>query len=116
MSYNDHKPIHSFQDLKREEKALRQRIRIREEQLQAKLNHIPGELFYSGVDNILPNLIKGRVSNFALGAGRGLINTLFLKRSPLPLGPLKVLSVVKPSGLLRKAGAGIAALLTRKKK
>ncbi len=112
----EHNTIRSIADLRREERALRQRIRVKEEELLGRINKIPGELFYSSVDNILPNFIKGRVSSVALNAGRGVINTFFLKRAPAISGPLKILTIVKPSNLLKKAGTGISAIFKRKKK
>ena len=106
--------IRSLNDLKREEQALRLRIRTREEILRERLNHIPGELFYSGVDNVLPNFIKGKISSLALGAGRGVINSFFLKTAPVATGRLKVLQAVKPSGLLKKAGSAISSIFRKK--
>ena len=110
------KSIRSLQDLKQEERMLRQSLLAKEERLKEKFNRIPGELFYSSVDNILPNIIRGKVSSFALNAGRGVINGFFLKQTSIPSGPLKILQAVKPSGLFKKAGAGITALFNRKKK
>ena len=107
--------IRSMKDLKKEEHAVRLRIRAREEELQARINHIPGELFYSGVDNILPNFIKGKVSSFALGAGKGIINSFFISGSPVTSGGLKILQAVKPSGLVKKAQTAITAVFRKKK-
>lgn len=108
--------IHTLEDLKREERALRLRIRVKEEALQARINHIPGELFYSGVDNVLPGFLKGKVSALALGAGKGIINGFFLSKSPVTAGGLKILQAVKPSGLIRKARWVVSSVFTRKKR
>ncbi|MBE7172059.1 MAG: hypothetical protein INR73_15840 [Williamsia sp.] len=107
--------IRSLEDLRVEQQALRQRIRAREEVLRERISHVPGELFYSGVDNVLPGFIRGKVSSLALGAGRGLINSFFLKKSPVAFKGLKVLQAAKPSGLLRKAGGAIGSLFKKKR-
>ena len=108
-------PIRSLADLRIHEQALRLRIRAREEELQKRINHIPGELFYSGVDNIIPNLIKGKVSSLALNAGRGVINSFFLHKSPLSTGGLKILQAVKPSGLVQKAQSALTSVFKKVK-
>lgn len=107
--------IRSLPDLKREEQALRLRIREHESVLRERLNHIPGELFYSGVDNVLPNFIKGKISSLALGAGRGVINSFFLKKAPVAYGSLKVLQAVKPSGLIKKAGSIFTSVFKKRR-
>ena len=107
--------IRSLADLKREEQALRLRIRSQEEVLRERINHVPGELFYSGVDNILPNLIKGKISSLALGAGRGVINSFFLKKAPVAQTGLKLLQKVKPSGLIKKAGSVVSGIFKKKR-
>lgn len=107
--------IRSLPDLRREQQALRLRIRAREEVLRERISHVPGELFYSGVDNVLPNIIKGKISSFALGAGRGLINSFFLQKAPVAVGGLKILQKVKPSGILKKAGSLVTGIWKKKR-
>ena len=107
--------IHSLKDLKREETALRLRILARETELRKRINHIPGELFYSGVDNILPNMIKGKVSSFALNAGKGMINSFLVSKLPAATGGFKILEAVRPSGLLKKAQTVVSSVFKRMK-
>ena len=107
--------IRSLQQLRQEQAALQLRIRARETTLRERISHVPGELFYSGVDNILPNIIKGKISSLALGAGRGVINHFFLQKAPVAVGGLKILQRAKPSGLIKKAGSLISSVFKKRR-
>lgn len=103
-----------MEDLKKEQYAVRLRILDQEAALRRKLNQVPGELFYSGMDSMIPSMLTGKVSSFALNAGKGMINHFFVKRA-VSAGGLSFLKLVKPSGILRKAGAVIKAIVKRKR-
>ena len=115
MANETNNPIRTLQHLRQEQAVLQQRIRARETVLRERISHVPGELFYSGVDNVLPNIIKGKISSLALGAGRGVINSFFLKKAPLAAGGLKMLQGTKPSGLIRKAGSVISSVFKKRR-
>lgn len=110
---NNQANISSMEDLLKEQQAVRLRIRDKESALRKKLNEIPGELFYSGMDSMIPSMLSGKVSSFALNAGKGLINHFFVRRA-VNMGALKFLNVVKPSGILRKTQSVFKAIVKRK--
>lgn len=105
--------IGSMDDLKKEQRQLRHRILEQEKELRKRVSQVPGELFYSGIDNVLPSMLTGKVSSFALSAGRGLINNFFVRKA-VSVGGLQFLRLVKPSGIARKLQSGLRAI-TRKK-
>lgn len=113
MQRKSNQHIHSMEDLKKEQQAVRLRIGEQETALKNKLNQVPGELFYSGMDSMIPSFLSGRVSSFALNAGKGLINQFFVRKA-ISSGGSKLLNIVKPSGILRKARLVLKAIVRRK--
>jgi hypothetical protein len=105
--------IDSMDGLRQEQQLVRLRIRDRENELRRRVHQIPGELFYSGVDSVIPSFLSGKVSSFALNAGKGLINNFFVRKAVTSGGP-KILNALKPSGILRKAQSVIKAVIKRK--
>jgi hypothetical protein len=105
--------IDSMEGLRQEQQNVRSRIRSRENELRKRVHQIPGELFYSGVDSVIPSFLSGKVSSFALNAGKGLINNFFVRKAART-GGTAILNVLKPSGILRKAGSVIRSVIKRK--
>ena len=105
--------ITSMHDLVKQKQALQLRLREQENELRKRVNQVPGEMFYASVDRVIPSFLSGKVSSFALNAGKGLINNFFVRRA-VEAGSLKLLNVVKPSGLMRRVGTAFKSL--RKKK
>ena len=106
--------INSAEDLQRELRGARIRIQEKEAALRNRVRQVPGELFYSSIDSIIPSMLTGKVSSFALNAGRGLINNFFVRKA-VTAGSFKLLSYVKPSGVVKKGGRGLAAIFKKKK-
>jgi hypothetical protein len=106
--------IASMMDLKKEQLLVRARIREKEDALRKRVQQVPGELFFSGVDSMIPSMLTGKVSNFALNAGKGLINNFFVRKA-VSTGGTKVLDALKPSGILKKIQWGYKAITNRKK-
>ena len=106
-------PIASTDDLKKELLNARLRILETENELRKRVRQVPGELFYSGMDSIIPSMLSGKVSSFALNAGKGLINNFFVRQA-VTTGSFKLLRILKPSGIVRKLQWGIKALVKRK--
>jgi hypothetical protein len=106
--------ITSAEDLKKELIATRLRIQVKENELRSRFREVPGELFYSGVDSVLPSIISGKVSSLALTAGKGLINNFFVRKA-VSAGTGHLLKTLKPSGIIRKVTSGIGSLIKKKK-
>lgn len=114
MTMNKHSNyIASMEDLVKQRQALQLRLREQENELRRRVNQVPGEMFYASVDSFIPSFLSGKVSSFALNAGKGLINNFFVRKA-VEAGSLKLLKVVKPSGLVRRVGTAFKFL--RKKK
>src|SRR5688572_27514254 len=105
--------IDSLDGLRQEQRNVRSRIQDRENELRRRVHQIPGELFYSGVDSVIPSFLSGKVSSFALNAGKGLINNFFVRKA-VSAGGAGIMNALKPSGILRKAGSVIKGVIKRK--
>jgi len=106
--------IASTEDLKKELQNTRLRILQKEDELRKRVRQVPGEIFYSSMDSIIPSMLSGKVSSFALNAGKGLINNFFVRKA-VTAGSFKLLRIIKPSGIARKLGSGIRFLMKKKK-
>ncbi|MEO6645371.1 MAG: hypothetical protein ABIN89_03120 [Chitinophagaceae bacterium] len=106
--------IASTEDLKKELHNTRLRILQKEDELRKRVRQVPGELFYSGMDSIIPSMLTGKVSSFALNAGKGLINNFFVRKA-VSAGSFKLLRFIRPSGIARSLGSGIRAVIKKKK-
>ena len=106
--------ITSLEDLRKEIRCSRLRINEQENQLRKRLHQVPGELFYSGMDSVIPNILTGKISSFALNAGKGMINNFFVRKAATT-GGLKLLSLLKPSGALRKLRSAYKAITGKRK-
>jgi hypothetical protein len=102
------------EDLRKELHNTRLRILQKEDELRKRMRQVPGELFYSGMDSIIPSMLSGKVSSFALNAGKGLINNFFVKKA-VTAGSFGLLRALKPSGLVRKLQSGFRAIVKKKK-
>ena len=107
--------INSLEELRLHQEATRLKIRDTEQQIRMKMQEMPGELFYSGLDSVIPNFLSGRVSSMALNAGKGVINHFFVKKALSQGGPA-ILKLAKPSGLLKKISSVVGAIARRRKK
>ncbi|MEO6916696.1 MAG: hypothetical protein ABI151_14605 [Chitinophagaceae bacterium] len=98
--------ISTLEELKLHQQATRLRIKDKEQQIRLKMQEVPGELFYSGIDSVIPSFLSGKVSSFALNAGKGVINHFFVRKAVGQVMP-GVLRLAKPSGLLKKISSVI---------
>ncbi len=105
--------ISSLEDLRKEILRTRARINHREDELRKRFQQVPGELFYSGVDSMIPNILTGKISSFALNAGKGIINNFFVRKAAT--GAPGLLRLPKPSGVIRKLRSVVKAVIRKKK-
>ena len=115
MSKKSSSYISTLEDLKKEIQISQARISTQEMELRKRFQQVPGELFYSGMDSVIPNILTGKISSFALNAGKGLINNFFVRKAATA-GGLKLLNLVKPSGVLRKFQSIYKAIARKKRK
>lgn len=69
--------INSLDDLMLEERRVRLRIRMQEQQLKEVVSKLPGELVHAGIKSVVPGFIAGKVTNTALSGIRSGVNFLF---------------------------------------
>ena len=114
MSKKNTSSINSLEELKLHQQATRLRIRDKEFQLKAKMQEVPGELFYSGMDHVIPSFLSGKVSSFALNAGKGMINHFFVRKAIGAAAP-SILQLAKPSGIIKKLSSVIRSFGKKRK-
>lgn len=107
--------INSLEELLLHQQATRLRIKDKEQQIRLKMQEVPGQLFYSGMDSVIPTFLSGKVSSFALNAGKGVINHFFVKRA-INQGAPGLLKLAKPSGLLKKISSVIRFVSKKRRK
>ena len=67
-------PLYTRESLREEQIRLKRVIREQELALRQRLQQLPGEAFFAGVDAVIPPILTGKISNSVLGAGRTIIN------------------------------------------
>ena len=72
--------IYTRDSLQLEQRRLKQIIKQQEADLRLRVQKLPGELFYSGVDAVLPAVLTGKISDKILGAASSFINKSILKK------------------------------------
>ncbi len=91
--------IDTIEDLQREQRRLKAHIRVQEKELRARVQQVPGELFYAGVNAVVPAILSGRITSSALSLGRNLVNRVFAKKEGEGDNS-KLVNSVKQVGLL----------------
>jgi hypothetical protein len=77
---NQNKHILSVADLQREQRLLKGQIRQQEHELRQRVQQVPGELFYAGVNAVVPTVLSGKITNSVLNTGKAFINKAFVKK------------------------------------
>ncbi len=80
MKTNQHKNIRSIADLQREQRKLKGAIQLQEKELRKRVQQVPGELFYAGVNAVVPTVLSGKITSSVLNTGKELINKAFVKK------------------------------------
>ncbi|MEO6314466.1 MAG: hypothetical protein ABIU63_10625 [Chitinophagaceae bacterium] len=73
--------IYTKESLQQEQRRLKQVIKQQETDLRQRVQKLPGELVYAGVDAVLPNVLTGKISDKILGAGRNFINNSIVRKT-----------------------------------
>jgi hypothetical protein len=105
--------IRSAEDLRREQQRLRLIIKAQEQELRQRVQKVPGELFYSGVNSVLPAIVRGRVTATVLNAGRELINKSFVKKEGDGINT-KLVTAAKQAGIFTILKIAFKAFMKKK--
>ncbi len=73
--------IYTKETLQQEQRRLKQVIKQQETELRQQVQKLPGELFYAGVDAVVPTVLSGKITGSVLNAGRNFINNSVLKKT-----------------------------------
>ncbi len=76
--------INSLETLKREQQLIRQRIKLRENELRLKMYEIPAELAAAGAKSFIPKMLRGKITDAALNGGKKLLNKFFVPQVETP--------------------------------
>ena len=104
--------VTSLEALQREQLIVKQRITNKQEELKMKMYEIPAELAAAGVNRMIPNFLKGKVSNAALNGGKKLINAFFVPEDNKSTDLVK--HVVKNRGIFSVIKKGISLWKNKK--
>ena len=66
--------LYTKESLQQEQRRLKRVIRQQEQDLRQRVQKLPGELVYAGVDAVLPPVLTGSITNGILHAGKNFIN------------------------------------------
>lgn len=73
--------IHTKESLQQEQRRLKLIIRQQEADLRQRVQKLPGEVLYAGVDAILPAALTGKISDKILTAGKNFVNKSLVKKA-----------------------------------
>lgn len=77
---NHYSKIRSVADLQREQRILKSSIKSQEQELRKRIQQVPGELFYAGVNAVVPTVLSGKITSSVLNTGKAFINKAFVKK------------------------------------
>ena len=97
MKSNRMASIHTRESLQEEQARLKRVIKMQETELRQRVQKVPGELFYAGIDAVIPGALTGRISNMILNAGRNFINKSVVKKDAG--NTARLVAVAKQAGL-----------------
>ena len=97
MKSNKEANHYTRQTLQEEQTRLKRVIKMQETELRQRVQKVPGELFYAGIDAVIPGALTGRISNMILNAGRNFINKSVVKKDAG--NTARLVAVAKHAGL-----------------
>jgi len=112
---NDWSSIDTLEDLQREQRRLKARIRVQEKELRQRVKQLPGELAYAGVNAIVPTFLSGKVTTSVLGFIKTLVNKAFAKKEEgAENGGSPLLGAAGKMGLFALLNVGFNAFMKKK--
>jgi hypothetical protein len=109
----DWSDIDSLEDLQREQRRLRARIRVQESELRDRVKQVPGELLAAGANAIVPRFLAGKITGTAIHFGKNLVNKLFAKKEDGQEGS-PLLGAAAKMGLFALLKVGFNAFMKKK--
>jgi hypothetical protein len=95
---NDLVTIVSLNDLQREQHLLKMRIKEQEQELRKRVQQVPGELFYSGINAVLPTILSGKITSSVINLGKKLVDKAFVKKDG-EANNAKLITAAKQAGI-----------------
>jgi hypothetical protein len=77
---NETGKVDSVETLQLAQQRLKMRIKEQERELRKRVQQVPGELFYSGVNSVVPTIISGKITSSVIKAGKNLVDKAFVKK------------------------------------
>ncbi len=90
--------IDSIEALQQEQIRLKLRIKEQEAALRRRVQQVPGELFSSGVNAIVPAVISGKIVSSVIGLGKNLVDKAFIKKDGKSNS--KLITAAKQAGIV----------------
>ncbi|MFT3933259.1 MAG: hypothetical protein QM726_06560 [Chitinophagaceae bacterium] len=81
MKSNKPSVKYTKESLQDEQRRLKLEIKQQEADLRQRVQKVPGELLYAGVDAVLPSVLTGKISDKILSAGRNFVNNSIVKKT-----------------------------------
>lgn len=113
MKKNKPGAINTVEDLQREQRRLKGRIRVQEKELRQRIKQVPGELFYASVNSVVPAILSGKITTAALNLGKNLVNKVFVKKDGGETNS-KLFNTARQMGLLALLKVGFNAFMKNK--
>ena len=104
--------INSAEDLQREQRRLKLRIKLQEAELRKRIQQVPGELFFAGAKVVIPTVLSGKVTSSVFNVSRELINKAFLKNEGRHNS--KLMAAVKQVGIFAALRFVYKAFISKK--
>lgn len=98
--------------LRQEQRRLAAEIKQQELELRARVQQLPGELFYAGANAVVPAVLTGKISQTVFSAGRTLVNRLVNGKDAEKNNT--ALTMAKQAGLYTLAKMAFRAFMKRK--
>jgi hypothetical protein len=113
MSQPDKKTApYTRESLQLEQSRLKLVIKDQETELRQRVQKLPGELLYAGVDAILPAALTGKISHKILNAGKNLVNRSIAKKTSGNTS--RLVTAAKQAGVFALLKIAYRAFLKRK--
>ncbi len=105
--------LYTKESLQQEQRRLKQVIRQQEKDLRQRVQKLPGELVYAGVDAVLPPVLTGRITHGILNAGKNFINKSIVQKTAGNTS--RLVTAAKQAGLITLLKFAYRVFIKKKK-
>ena len=110
---NETGKVDSVETLQLAQQRLKVRIKEQEQELRKRIQQVPGELFYSGVNSVVPTIISGKITSAVIKAGKNLVDKAFVKKGAGGNNS-KLITAAKQAGIFTLLKIAYKALVRNK--